>query len=995
MTQNGGKVTATTLTLENSGAVSLTKDNEVKAVGGEAQKVTLNTATALEQKALTATGKVDLDATGALTQSGELKAEGQAVELKGSEITLSKNVTAKSVKLEAGTTQSSGIVTADEVILAAAGKDVSLDKDNAIKAVGGEAQAVTLNTTTALEQKKLTATGKVDLDATGALTQSGALAAAGQEVELKGSAITLSQNVTAKSVKLESGTTQSGGIVTADEVILDAAGKAVSLDKDNAIKAVGGSAKAVTLNTTTALDFAGVSVAEKLKATASSLTDSGQNTAKDVELSVSGDATLDNANDFDTLTATVGSMKVVDKDDLRIVKIDAGTDARIIAAKALDVNGAVTAGGNVLLQSDGGAVKAIADVTGKNVTVNAKSNVEITAKAKATEDLYVTAGGNISLPKAPEAGATLALVAGGRIDAASPKGVTIYTRDRTGENVTDADASSQFIDSHGDVNRSVKGDATIGVKAPGKVDLDVSGTLTVGSAASGGKELKVTEVLAEGGTDETTVAAASGATSVSGISAGKDVDIAAKAIGGTSISAGGDVNITTTGGDYSVKTTNSGGNTTLDVAGAVQGVESIDAKSDATLGVKGAITAEEITAGGALVIQGQGGKGASGDLEFATMKAKSVEATTGSIAMGNVDTGDATFDAHGSITDNGSEVVATTLAMTASGDIGSSGSPIVTKTGTLKTISGRNVYLEETSSGTVGVGTISADNRLEFAAPNLGKDGRLTPSGDGRIKAGAGGALLDVAGHIGDLNDHITIELKNGGKLELRSGSLNLNNEMWKNKDDKGYLYVIVDAPGFEIEKWWEGYNKNGGSPDQKIPGLVIVNGQVLEGNPDLLRAIHRAEAFTIETPELKSKQGVFGSPVFIHTDMDVSEAASIGSIDYLQMDWGKFNPIENPRVMQWLRPKGLLGSFLRKRENPMGTVDLYTKDYTDFESRKPAEKEPEAKPDRSEKEKAKKEAKLREKADAAAQEAANREARDASPDVSSSASGPASAPGA
>ena len=850
-------------------------------------------------------------------------------------------------------------------------------------------------------------------------------------------------------MKLEAGTTQSAGVVTADEVFLAAAGKDVTLDKANAIKKVDGSAKAVTLKTTTALDLAGVSVAEKLKANASSMTDSAPNTAKDVELSVSGDATLDNANDFDTLTATVGSMKVVDKDDLKIVKIDATQDARVVAdGGALNVNGAVTGGGNVLLQSDGGAVKATANVTGKNVTVNAKSNVEITAKADADEDLYVKAGGNIKLPNAPHAGATMALVAGGRIDAASPDAATLYTRDQTGEKVTDAKASRQFIDSNGDVERSIKGDTTLGVKTTGKVDLDVSGTLTVGSAASGGKDLKVTEVLAAGGTDETTVAAASGKTSVSGISAGKDADLEAKAIGGTSISAGGDANIKTTGGDYSVSTTKTDGNTTLDVAGAVKGVDSIDAKKeldldasggleaktvkaggtadivtggdaivselnagdiladiggnlesdkivkangDANLVVKGSVTAEEIAAS-AIVLE-------SGDLSFTTVTAGSIEATTGSIEMGKViGAGEASFKASGSISDNDSLVEARTLTMTASGDIGSHSAPIKTETATLKNISGRNVYLEETSSGTVKVGTITAENRLELAARNLEKNGRLEPAGkgQGQIKAGAAGALLDVAGHIGGLNNHITIELKNGGKLELRSGSLNLNNEMWENKDDKGYLYVIVDAPGFDIEKWWEGYNKNGGSPDQKIPGLVIVNGQAIEGNPDLLRAIHRAEAFTIETPELKSKQGVFGSPVFIHTDMDVSEAASIGSVDYLQMDWVTFNPIENPRVMGWLRLNGLLGPFQRKRENPMGVTDLYTKDYTDFESRKPAEKEPEAKkPDRSETEKAKKEAKIREKADAAAQEAANREARDASPDVSSSSSGPASSPGA
>ena len=757
-------------------------------------------------------------------------------------------------------------------------------------------------------------------------------------------------------------------------------------------------------------------------------------------------------NDFTgdvSAKATAGSIAIRDKNALKLKSADATQDARVVAGGTLDVAGAVKGGGNVLLQSTGADVNVEAAVGGedrkpKNVTVAAKSNVEITAAANATEDLYVKAGGNINLPKAPEAGATMALVAGGRIDATAPKAATLYTKDRQGETVTDVESSRQVIDSTGPVERTVKGNTTIGVKTTDKVELTVNnGTLTVGSAASGGKDLKVTEVLAEGGTQETTVAAASGATSVSGISAGKDATITADAIGGTSIAAGGDVDIKTTGGNYSVSETKSGGNTTLDVAGSVGKVDSIEAgkdldldasgsldastvkaggtadivtggdaivseldagdiladiggslesdeivnaKGDANLVVKGSVTAEEIAAGGALVLE-------SGDLSFTTMSAKSIEATTGSVSMGAVTADEATFKASGSITDNGSHVEAKTLTMTASGDIGSKTSPIETKTATLKEIRGNNVYLEETSSGTIGVGTIHANNRLELHAPNLGPDGRgrLARAGAGLIEAGKAGALLDVAGHIGGVGKGNHLEIRVAGPLEVRSGDLNAKNEMWGS--NPGYIYVIVDAPGFDIGQW-EGYNRNGGDKNQKIPGLVIVNGQVLEGNPDFIRNIHRAEAFTIETPELKSKQGVFGSPVFIHTDMDVSEAASIGSVDYLQMDWGSFNPIEDDELKQWLRPAGLLGPFMKKRDNPMGTVELYTKDYTDFETRRKAE-EPKAKPDRSEKEKAKKEAKLREKADAAAQEAANREARDASPDVSSSASGPASSPGA
>ena len=41
-------------------------------------------------------------------------------------------------------------------------------------------------------------------------------------------------------------------------------------------------------------------------------------------------------------------------------------------------------------------------------------------------------------------------------------------------------------------------------------------------------------------------------------------------------------------------------------------------------------------------------------------------------------------------------------------------------------------------------------------------------------------------------------------------------------------------------------------------------------------------EAFPVQTPELKSEQGVFGNPFFMHGEMDVSEPVALGIIDYL-----------------------------------------------------------------------------------------------------------------
>ncbi len=700
----------------------------------------------------------------------------------------------------------------------------------------------------------------------------------------------------------------------------------------------------------------------------------------------------------------------------------------------------------------------------KNVTINAAGTATLKADVTAKEDILVEGTKGVSsevVLKAGKPGGTIAFIAtegAVSVNKGKLESGVLYSKDRNGSDfgTTKVGAGAIYVDT-GDTIRMLNIDdenATVAFTAKNDVILKSTGNLTVGLSSGGsGKSANVTEVLADvqKGTKERNLSTESTGGGLSGITAGNDVDIESKSISGSSIKATrGDVDIKTIGGNYSVSETKSGGNTTLDVAGSVGKVDSIEAgkdldldasgsldastvkaggtadivtggdaivstldageivadiggnlesdqivnaRGDANLVVQGGVTAEEIVANGAIVLE-------SGDLSFTTMTAKSIEATTGSIEMGKVSATDAAFDAKGSISDNESEVAVKTLTMKASGDIGSSSAPIVTKTSTLKDISGKNVYLKETTSGDVGIGTIEAKGDLEFTAPNIDKDHGLVKAGDGLLKAG-GDMTLDVAGHVGRVStakdNHITIDV--GGKLSLKSGSLSgygskgeKDGMIVLGQDQEGYVYVIVDMNDKDIFEKWNGFS---GADGQKIPGLVIVNGQVLEGNPDLIRAIHRAEAFTIETPELKSKQGVFGSPVFIHTDMDVSEAASIGSVDYLQMEPFSMSPLQEGLVRQWLRDKGLIELFKARTDNPMGLDRLYTKDYTDFESRKPAEKEPEAKPDRSEKEKAKKEAKLREKADAAAQDAANREARDASPDVSSSASGPASSPGA
>ena len=110
----------------------------------------------------------------------------------------------------------------------------------------------------------------------------------------------------------------------------------------------------------------------------------------------------------------------------------------------------------------------------------------------------------------------------------------------------------------------------------------------------------------------------------------------------------------------------------------------------------------------------------------------------------------------------------------------------------------------------------------------------------------------------------------------------------------------------------------------------MIYRNQVLDGPPELWLRINRALAFTVETPELKSRQGVFGSPLFIHTDMDVSEAASIGSVDNISIANTSMETLadKNVRNKFFFTDKNALDYLESNASNPSRQDKLYTKEF-------------------------------------------------------------------
>jgi len=176
------------------------------------------------------------------------------------------------------------------------------------------------------------------------------------------------------------------------------------------------------------------------------------------------------------------------------------------------------------------------------------------------------------------------------------------------------------------------------------------------------------------------------------------------------------------------------------------------------------------------------------------------------------------------------------------------------------------------------INTINAGNYLSLLVPN----GQiLDAQNDGGLAQGAivnitaANALFD-AEQIGTRSNPLDLNIP--GTITLRNSSLL--------PTDPGYVWAHLSNVA---------NNQEGGFvlPDYSftVPGLVIQNNQVVGGEEGVMREIFRTEAFYVETPELKSRQGVFGSPYFLHTYLQISEQVALGLIDYALFGQASVNP--------------------------------------------------------------------------------------------------------
>jgi len=330
-----------------------------------------------------------------------------------------------------------------------------------------------------------------------------------------------------------------------------------------------------------------------------------------------------------------------------------------------------------------------------------------------------------------------------------------------------------------------------------------------------------------------------------------------------SLDVGGSLTRMDVGQNADIQNIQVGGQANMDVGGNLT-ANNMNVGRDAILKVGGDTTIQDITAGSSFQLDG------GRNLTFDNLDAGRVEVDVGGgIEMGQVNAGTASFSAGGSVNDNNSMLNVNNISIRAGGNVGSGNAPINLNVSTIDNISGNNIYLSQTRPGPLMVNTINAGNFLSLLVPygqiyDAQNDGGLEQNAI--INISAANALFD-ADQIGQRNNPLDVNIP--GTISLRNSS--------GRPPESSYVWVHLANVANGLQ---------GGTVDPdytgNVPGLVIQNNQVVGGQDAVMREIFRTEAFYVETPELKSRQGVFGSPYFLHSYLQINEQIALGLIDYV-----------------------------------------------------------------------------------------------------------------
>jgi hypothetical protein len=536
---------------------------------------------------------------------------------------------------------------------------------------------------------------------------------------------------------------------------------------------------------------------------------------------VTDDAQVD-AADAVTLTANGGDVTVDGSAD-----VTSGKGATLTASKGVDVLGDATVtanGGDATLAARGEDVKVTGDVKASdNAVVSANASLEV------SENGTVTA-------------------AAGAVEMTAKNAVSV-----TGEAAVEAGTSVM-------VKSTEAGDITI----------DTTKSVTA-------KEIAISnakgDVVANNGTIDATeslsVAAAAGEIDLTnGKVLAKDADF----------TASGDINVDNAANDFTGTVTAKGRNVALNDANAIN-------LGNVTAGVNGNVLVE--TVAGDLTVK----DGATVQGKVAELSAKGNVRVNGTVsgadlALVSAQGGNVEFDADG-------EAKGDTVTVDASGNITQADASVsvdgsgyandqqlhaAVKANSANLIAGGSIgNAEQGTSDYVGVeaGSVAAEAGVDAAIAGAnGSDINVDC-----VTAGADVSLFTT----GTIRPNGTVTA--GGDLTVSA------------KDFSGGAVKMNMSDVLTVNNFHSGekpllafFETNGGNTTPEInnqpnEAIIFIDGRLAGGDIKTINLLGAVEAFPVQTPELKSEQGIFGNPLFLHDDLDVATPLAVGAIDYLLLE--------------------------------------------------------------------------------------------------------------
>jgi|GEM_PF-1565338 len=425
---NQADITATTATL--------TQANQFNKLAANGGSLTVTDVDGVELTGANMTGGLMLTAGGDITQSGALDIAGNsAFNAAGNTVTLdnagnqfgvlgftandvvvsstgmtlgSSNITnALTINASGAVTQNAAATGGADLVVNAAGQQVSLNQANSFASVAVTAADAVLTEASGIVLAAANLTGNLNLDAgTGGITQTAAVSVAGtadltaqNDVVLTNAGNDLGTlSVTGSNVQvvdqngLDIGTTdltggmtvtaagditQSGSLKLDGTLEINAAGQSVVLDSlGNEIATLDAEAAEVTVSTDTALVVQALSVPDRIALTADSFADGLDLTATDVSLNATGSNLVTGNLTADQLSLT------------------ASGDVSQATATALDVNGLLSVSANQITLDRAGNQFSQLSLSGDHAAVTHGQSIEL--QKVALNSLNLNVNGNIS-----------------------------------------------------------------------------------------------------------------------------------------------------------------------------------------------------------------------------------------------------------------------------------------------------------------------------------------------------------------------------------------------------------------------------------------------------------------------------------------------------------------------------------------------------------------------------------------------------------------------